>query len=96
MDLQLREMARFFYSLKDPLRLRILLTLARDGESTVTDLAHTTRVSQPLVSWHMARLRTAGLVEVERDGRIVRYSANFAEIERQLAAFRALLTQSDA
>ncbi len=89
--MQVREIARFFYALKDPLRLRILLALAQEGESTVTDLALAMRVSQPLVSWHMARLRAAGLVNIERDGRIVRYSVNLAEIERQLASFRALL-----
>ncbi len=93
-DPRLREIARFFYALKDPLRLRILVTLAQEGESNVTDLVHTTRVSQPLLSWHLARLRTAGLVRVERDGRIVRYSVDLAEIERQLAVFRALLGQS--
>lgn len=92
-DLQLREIARFFYALKDPLRLRILVTLAQEGESNVTDLAYATRISQPLLSWHLARLRIAGLVRVERDGRIVRYSVELAEIERQLAAFRALLAQ---
>ncbi len=90
-EMQVREIARFFYALKDPLRLRILLALAQEGESTVTDLALAMRVSQPLVSWHMARLRAAGLVNIERDGRIVRYSVNLAEIERQLASFRALL-----
>lgn len=92
-DLRLREIARFFYALKDPLRLRILVTLAQEGESNVTDLARTTRVSQPLLSWHLARLRTAGLVRIERDGRIVRYSVDLDEIERQLTVFRALLEQ---
>ncbi len=93
-EAHLRELARFFYALKDPLRLRILMTLVQDGATTVTELAHATRVSQPLISWHLARLRAASMVTVERDGRIARYSADLGTIERQLDALRALLAPS--
>lgn len=89
---QLREYARFFYALKDPLRLRILLVLARAGEMTVTELTRAVRVSQPLVSWHLGRLRAAGLVRVERDGRIARYSAALDKIHHLLGSFDDLLT----
>ena len=91
LEARLREMARFFYALKDPLRLRILLTLVRDGKIAVTELAHAMRVSQPLVSWHLARLRAAELVRVERDGRIALYSAALDTFDQEIAAFRALL-----
>ena len=94
LDTRLRQTAHFFYALKDPLRLRILLALAQAGEMTVTELVHTARVSQPLISWHLGRLRVAGLVQVERDGRIARYSAALEEIERRLTAFRALLEEA--
>lgn len=90
-DLRIRQVARFFYALKDPLRLRIFLTLGQTDEMTVSDLVHVVRVSQPLVSWHLAQLRNAGLVRVERDGRIARYSVDLETVERQLTAFRTLL-----
>jgi DNA-binding transcriptional ArsR family regulator len=90
-DGRLRETARFFYALKDPLRLRLLIALARAGQMTVTELVHAVRVSQPLVSWHLGRLRAAELVNVEREGRAARYSVNFDELERRCADFRALL-----
>ncbi|HIE39443.1 MAG TPA: transcriptional regulator [Anaerolineales bacterium] len=93
-DDRLRQAARFFYALKDPLRLRIFVTLAQTGEMTVTELVRAVRVSQPLVSWHLARLRAAGLVHVERDGRIARYSADLEAMEHQYADFRALLTET--
>ena len=93
-DGELRAAARFFYALKDPLRLRILLILARAGEMTVTDLVRAVHVSQPLVSWHLGRLRIAGLVQAERDGRIARYSANLDALESQYADFRALLAEA--
>ena len=66
----LREVARFHKALADPTRLRILQRLAI-GEGTVTDLMHHVDLSQPLVSWHLRRLRTAGLVETRRSGREV-------------------------
>ncbi|HEY76547.1 MAG TPA: helix-turn-helix transcriptional regulator [Thermoflexia bacterium] len=88
---QLREYARFFYALKDPLRLRILLALVQAGEMTVTELTRAVRVSQPLVSWHLGRLRAAGLVQVERDGRIARYSVAVDKIRRLLSSFDELL-----
>ena len=55
-------------ALADPTRLRILQRLAT-GDGTVTDLMHHVDLSQPLVSWHLRRLRAAGLVETRRQGR---------------------------
>ena len=39
------------------------------GDGTVTDLMHHVDLSQPLVSWHLRRLKAAGLVETRRQGR---------------------------
>lgn len=49
-------------------RLRIVRHLAQ-GEATVTDLIDQVGLSQPLVSWHLGKLRLAGLVETRRAGR---------------------------
>ncbi len=35
----------------------------------MTDLIEHVGLSQPLVSWHLGRLRSAGLVETRRSGR---------------------------
>lgn len=35
----------------------------------MTDLIEEVGLSQPLVSWHVGRLRAAGLVETRRNGR---------------------------
>ena len=64
----LKGVALVHKALADPTRLRILQRLA-DGDGTVTDLMHHVDLSQPLVSWHLRRLRTAGLVETRRQGR---------------------------
>ena len=49
-------------------RLRIVRRLAA-GEATVTELVAQVGLSQPLVSWHVGRLRAAGLVTTRRSGR---------------------------
>jgi DNA-binding transcriptional ArsR family regulator len=95
-DEQLRAMARYFYALKDRLRLRILVTLADAGEMTVTELARALRVSQPLVSFHLHSLRTIELVEVRRAGRQAHYSLNLPEIQRRHGEFIELLAKTNS
>lgn len=92
---QLRALARYFYALKDLMRLRILVTLSEQGEMTVTELARALHVSQPLVSFHLRPLRAQGLVRVRRAGREVYCSVARAEIRRRQAEFLALLGADD-
>ena len=49
-------------------RLRIVRRLAQ-GEATGSELIEHIGLSQPLVSWHLGKLRLAGLVETRRAGR---------------------------
>jgi DNA-binding transcriptional ArsR family regulator len=49
-------------------RLRIIRVLAA-GDAAVADLVAAVGLSQPLVSWHVGRLRAAGLVTTRRTGR---------------------------
>jgi DNA-binding transcriptional ArsR family regulator len=65
---ELRALRIFHKALADVNRLRIVRRLA-DGEATVTDLVEHVGLSQPLVSWHLSRLRAAGIVETQRKGR---------------------------
>lgn len=94
LDACLRSAARFFYALKDPVRLHILIALAQAGEMTVTELVQAVHLAQPLVSWHLARLRAAALVRVNRDGRLAHYSLDLDALDRQWADFRAMLNES--
>ena len=66
----LREVAVYHKALADPTRLRILQRLA-ERPGTVTELIDHVDLSQPLVSWHLRRLKAAGLVETRRSGREV-------------------------
>lgn len=56
----------------DPTRLRLLALLDQE-ELTVAELARITRLAQPRVSTHLARLREGGLVVDRREGVSVYY-----------------------
>ena len=64
----LRAVRLIHKALADVNRLRIVRRLAQ-GEASVTDLIDHVGLSQPLVSWHLGKLRLAGLVETRRAGR---------------------------
>jgi DNA-binding transcriptional ArsR family regulator len=64
----LRELRRFHKTLADVNRLRICRVLA-NRPATVTELIEAVGLSQPLVSWHLGRLREVGLVTAHRNGR---------------------------
>ena len=54
------------------------------GPIEVGRLAQQIGASQPNVSQHLAVLRTAGLVDAERDGREVRYRLADADVDGRL------------
>jgi DNA-binding transcriptional ArsR family regulator len=64
----LRELRLVHKALADVNRLRIVRRLAA-GPASVTELVAEVGLSQPLVSWHVGRLRHAGLIETRRIGR---------------------------
>ena len=64
----LRELRLVHKALADVNRLRIVRRLA-SADATVADLVAQVGLSQPLVSWHVGRLRAAGLVSTRRLGR---------------------------
>jgi ArsR family transcriptional regulator len=66
----LRELRNFHKALADVNRLRMLRRLA-EGPATVSELIDTVGLSQPLVSWHLAKLKAAGIVDTRRTGREV-------------------------
>jgi ArsR family transcriptional regulator, arsenate/arsenite/antimonite-responsive transcriptional repressor len=57
-------------------RLTIIYHLAREPEVTVTELTNRLNISQPLVSWHLRKLRRAGLIEMRKSGRQVYCTLN--------------------
>jgi len=72
----------------------------RGGPATVSELIETVGLSQPLVSWHVSRLKAAGVVETRRTGREVfcqlraNVFAEVAERERILLGMPASQAQT--
>ena len=64
-----------FKALSDPTRRAIFERLANGG-SNVSALHEGMSISQPAISQHLAVLRGAGLVRVERHGRFVNYEVD--------------------
>lgn len=84
--------AEVLKTLASPRRLNILHELAR-GPIEVGRLAEAIGASQPSVSQHLAVLRTAGIVEAERDGREVRYRLADSDVIVACALMRAVLAR---
>jgi ArsR family transcriptional regulator, arsenate/arsenite/antimonite-responsive transcriptional repressor len=86
----LTDLAHTFYALKDVVRLEMLSVLAQ-REYTVNELAETLDKSQPLMSWHLRRLKAAGIVKIRRSGREVYCSLDRDVVQQHQQAFRDLI-----
>ena len=71
---ELRDAAERARGLADPTRLSLAAALAEGDELCVCDLAWIAGRSQNLVSHHLRALRSYGLVESRRSGKLVMYS----------------------
>ena len=79
-------------TLAHPRRLRIIHLLA-GGPVEVGRIALDLGISQPNASQHLAVMRTAGVVETERNGREVRYRLADPEIVAACDLMRGVLAR---
>ena len=71
-----RDLKNMMKALGDMARLTIVYHLVQRDEITVTALTDLLGLSQPLVSWHLRKLRRADLITTRRVGRQVYCSLN--------------------
>jgi len=71
----MEQLSVFFKALADPTRLRIMNLLLR-SPFCVCEMERILKLSQPLLSRHLAYLRSCGLVESQREGMRVNYNLN--------------------
>ncbi len=90
MDEVYRLQADILKTLSSPKRLELIHLLA-EGPREVGRLAEELGISQPNVSQHLALMRSAGVVEAERDGREVRYRLSDPEIIVACETMRGVL-----
>ncbi len=84
------EAAEALKFLSDRNRLRILAALTR-AETCVCDLIDELGLPQPLVSYHLGKLKQAGLVRARRDGQWVYHSLDPEAWARLTAPLASLL-----
>lgn len=86
-----RELKQMMKALAGIARLTIVYHLARQQEITVTSLTEMLNISQPLVSWHLNKLKRAGLIETRRVGRQVYCSLNVPRFQECLSKLEGLI-----
>ncbi len=84
------ELAKAFYALSHPVRLRILQILARE-EHCVCHLTAVLRKRQPYMSQQLAVLRGSGLVADRRDGLMVYYRVESPRVVELIAAMAEIM-----
>ncbi len=75
----LRNLENIFKSLADVSRLKILMTLAQEGELHVSAICERLGQSQPAVSHHLTQLKNAKLVDYTRTGKF-----NFYKLDAEM------------
>ena len=86
--------AKYFRGLGDPIRLRILELLRREGELSVGELVRRLALPQPQVSNHLACLRWCGFVEARREGRTVYNRIADEKVEAMLELAESLMADN--
>jgi ArsR family transcriptional regulator len=86
-----RDLKRMIKALAGVARLTIVYHLAHQEAVTVTDLADRLNISQPLVSWHLRKLRQAGLIQMRRSGRQVYCSLNLQRFQQCVERLESLI-----
>lgn len=101
-ELEYKELKRMLKALGDVVRLNMVHLLAGRKEMNVTDLTLALQplaqeghlISQPLVSWHLSKLRREGLVRTRRYGRQVYCSLDANRYQRCMRLLGDVMSSS--
>ena len=70
---EVQRLGRLVALLADPLRIQVLFALSATSELCVGDVALALRVTDDQASYALRQFRTAGLLEIRREGRVIYY-----------------------
>lgn len=87
----MRLLAKVLQGLANPLRLSIVLLLARQGELRVTELVERLRTPQPQISAQLRFLGWCGCVQSRKEGRNVYYCVADERVMQMVALSEAML-----
>lgn len=82
-------------TLADPTRLKLLKLILAE-ELCVCEIQELLQISQPAVSQHIAKLKTAGLVNERRAGMWTYYCGDADRVQKALADFAGFLQADPA
>lgn len=85
----MQQLAKVFKALSDTNRLKIFILLSK-RTLCVNALVNHLAISQSAVSQHLRILREAGLVNWEKRGYWMHYSANKEKVEQSIKKFNSL------
>lgn len=80
------------HELGDPTRLTVLLAIVA-ARKNVTEIVKELDLTQPQVSYHLRKLKDAGLASEEKDGRWVWYQANWSTDDARVRELLDLLAR---
>lgn len=83
-----------FKALADPTR-RHILELLRTKDLTAGEIAEHFNMTKPSLSHHLNTLKTAGLVDAERDGQNIIYSLNTSVLQGLMSWFYTFTDRSE-
>lgn len=83
-----------FKALADPTR-RHILELLRTKDLTAGEIAEHFDMTKPSLSHHLSTLKTAGLVDAERDGQNIIYSLNTSVLQDLMSWFYTFTDRSE-
>ncbi len=79
----MKDLVNIFKALSDETRLRIL-KLLEHGELCVCDMVAAFDMMQPKVSFHLAALKSAGLVKDRKEGKWMHYRIDDSDLFKRL------------
>jgi ArsR family transcriptional regulator len=92
---KLKDSSEILRAIAHPLRLKILEFIDQSDTINVNKIYNTLKLEQSITSQHLRILRTAGLVNTERDGKFIHYSINYDKIANTVGAIHHFLDEAD-
>ena len=83
-------------ALADPVRMRLLVAAVDEPGLCACDLAWIVDRQKSLVSHHLKQLRDTGLLEAQRDGRLMRFQATAIAVALVTSVITAVETREAA
>lgn len=88
---KLDESSELLRALAHPLRMKILEFIDRNEAINVNRIYNTLNLEQSITSQHLRILRSAGLVDTEREGKYIRYRIDYEKLRQAMQAINGFL-----